>query len=595
MIKLYHRANMVLIRCLAILSREFTVVFRKWRGRAANLAGWGSSRVRYDEWIARYDSKDDSLCDAIAVSIAAMPRLPLISVVMPVYNPVPAFLESAIQSVRNQLYPHWELCIADDASTDPRIAEILRKHRDADHRIKVVFRVKNGHISEASNSALELVTGEYIALLDHDDMLAQQALYRAAVEIVSHPEAMLIYSDEDKIDTEGKRSDPHFKSDWNPDLFLTCNMINHLGVYKTSIIREIGGFRKGLEGAQDYDLGLRFIEKTGPGTIRHIPRILYHWRLHENSMSLVPESKPYAETAAERAINDYFDRQGLKAKATHAVFGYRTRYALPVPPPRVSLIIVGRNAALLSNCIRTLLDKSTYSNLEILAVGKAPPSLIKCLGDERVRILGHGEARGKSALRNRAAAMASGTVLGFIDSSLEALSEDWLEEMASHACRPEVGAVGARLFYPGTRLYHGGMILGMRGKVAGYAHRGRRHAGYYGRAALTQCFSAVSGRCMFIRKELFQQVSGFNEALSNFADVDLCLRLREAGYRNIWTPYAQFRFLGICQGFPRKGEIAYMKENWGSLLACDPAYNPNLTLDFEDFSLAHTPRVRISP
>lgn len=597
---------MSLLRPVIATSQFTALTLRKWHGKLKTRREWGKSRIEYGEWLASRDSLNESMYPELSRSIALMRRRPLISVVMPVYNSVPSFLDSAIRSVRNQIYPYWELCIADDASTDPRVAEILRGHMAEDKRIKVAFRPENGHISEASNSALELVSGEYIALLDHDDMVSPDALYRAAVEIVEHPDAMLIYSDEDKLDTEGKRCDPHFKSDWNLDLFLACNMINHLGVYRTSVIREIGGFRKGFEGAQDYDLGLRFIEKVRPEQIRHIPRILYHWRMHENSVSLVPESKPYSEPASRRAIGEYFQRQGIEAEATATNCGIRVKYAPPSPPPPVTLIVTGSNPVFLYNCIHSLLEKTDYPDYEVLVAGQVPPrSLAECFGNPRsgrqVRILdshlpGNPGIRGasvvsnKPALLNLAVADARGSVVGLIDSRLEVMGGNWLDEMVGHACRRNVGAVGARLFYTGNKIYHGGIILGMRGQIAGFSHKGKRSVGYAGRAALTQCFSAVSGECMVVRKELYQRMAGYNESLPALADIDFCLRLRSAGYRNIWTPYAELRFLGIGRKAPGESEVSYMKNAWGSLISSDPAYNPNLTLDREDFSLARNPR-----
>lgn len=605
-------------KALAVLKRE------GWSGlkqrliflhaQATHTAGQseGFDCNDYTEWIRRYDTLTDETRAAMRARIDAFEHNPLISVIMPTYNPKPDWLEQAIESVRNQIYPNWELCIADDASTDKAIRPILERYAKEDARIKVVFREQNGHISAASNSALELAAGEWVALLDHDDLLAEHALFWVADAINQHPEARLIYSDEDKIDEAGRRFDPYFKCDWNEDLFYSHNMFSHLGVYHTRLLREIGGFRIGLEGAQDYDLALRCIERVAPQQIYHIPRVLYHWRVHSESTAQSSDAKPYAILAGERALNEHFQRLGVNAKALHVGYGYRVYYALPDNPPMVSLIIPTRNGLhLVRQCVKSIFEKTTYPNYEILIVdnGSDDPAILhyfkELQSEARVRIIRDDRPFNYSALNNAAVKLARGEVVGLLNNDIEVISPDWLSEMVSHAMRPEVGAVGARLWYPNGTLQHGGIVLGLAG-VASHSHKHfpREILGYFGRASLIQSFSAVTAACLVIRKSVYKEVGGFNETDLQvaFNDVDFCLRIREAGYRNVWTPYAElYHHESATRGYedtPEKQarfakEVQYMKQRWGDLLLNDPAYNPNLTLDHEDFSLAWPPRVEL--
>lgn len=552
----------------------------------------------------------DEVRAAMRAHVEQFVHQPLVSVVMPVYNPNPAWLEEAIESVRTQIYPNWELCIADDASTDPAIRPILGRYAREDKRIKVLFREQNGHISAASNSALTLAQGEWIALLDHDDVLAEHALFWVVDAVNKHQECRLLYSDEDKIDELGVRSEHYFKCDWNPDLFYSQNMICHLGVYHAALVREVGGFRTGLEGAQDYDLALRCIEHIAPEQIHHVARVLYHWRIHADSTSHELESKPYAMIAGERALNEHFERQGVKARAESVGYGYRVRYALPESLPLVSLIIPTRNGLkLLRRCVESILEKTTYSNYEILIVdnGSDDPATLRYLkglaSEPRIRVMRDDRPFNYSALNNAAVKLARGEIVGLINNDIEVISPDWLSEMVSHALRPEVGAVGARLWYSDDTLQHAGVVLGVHG-IAGHVHRflPRDDTGYCGRAALIQSFSAVTGACLVVRKSIHAALGGMNETELQVAgnDVDFCLRIREAGYRNIWTPYAElYHHESATRGFDdtteklarSAKEVAYMQQRWGKLLQNDPAYSPNLSLDAEDFSLAWPPRV----
>jgi glycosyltransferase involved in cell wall biosynthesis/GT2 family glycosyltransferase len=569
--------------------------------------------ITYHDWIARFDTRTRSDAIALGRRGRAMRRHPVISVLLPVYNPELPILEAAIASIEGQFYPHWELCIADDASTHPEVRPFLEGLAARDSRIKLVFREQNGHISACTNSALGLATGEWCALLDQDDLFADHALAMVALEIENHPDAGLIYSDEDKIDENGVRSNPFFKPDWNPELFLGQNFINHLGVYRTDLLRSIGGFREGFEGSQDYDLALRCVERLKPAQVRHIPRILYHWRAVAGSLAAVADAKPYAKEAARRAIGDHLRRQGIAGRVEPCpenVESHRVIYELPDPPPLVSIIIPMRDrVSLLEMCLEGIRERTDYRPLEIVIVdnGSKEAATLKFLrGLEEKNVARVLRVDGKfnfSHLINRGAAVAKGDVLAFLNNDIEANEPDWLREMVSHAVRSGVGAVGARLWYPNGKLQHGGVIVGLGG-VAGHSFSGvpRGHAGYFNRTYLQQNCSAVTGACLLVRKEVFQKAGGFDE--TNFAisfnDIDFCLRLQAAGLRNVWTPYANLvHHESASRGHQRAPEeqaqfvreASYMQRKWGAELRRDPFYNPNLSLNLPGFEPAVPPRL----
>ncbi|MET0568189.1 MAG: glycosyltransferase family 2 protein [Hyphomicrobiaceae bacterium] len=528
---------------------------------------------------------------------------------MPVYNTDEGFLREAIDSVRAQTYPNWELCIADDASTKKHVRHVLDEYADKDARIKVVYRPENGHISKASNSALELAAGEWIALLDHDDRLAPHALFSVVDAINKQPDVQLIYTDEDKIDRQGVRHDPYFKSDWNPMLFLSHNLVTHLGVYSTSLVRELGGFRAGYEGAQDYDLALRVSERLEPHRIHHIPHVLYHWRVIPGSTALASSEKPYAMVAGERALNDHFKRLGTRASAHLIGYGYRIDYDLPDRLPLVSIIIPTRNARdLTQRCIDSILRLTTYARYEIILVDNGSDNedalayFAKLSTERGIRVLRDERPFNYSALNNHAAKVARGTVLALVNNDVEVISRDWLNRMVSIALQQGVGAVGAKLIYPDDTVQHGGVVLGLGG-LAAHAHSRfpRSSAGYVARAALAQNFSAVTAACLVVRKDHYDHVGGLNEIDLAIAynDVDFCLKLTRLGLRNVWTPFVElYHFESATRGYEVgrdklrrfEKEQRYMLKTWKAEIDRDPAYNPNLTFDRADFGIAFPPR-----
>lgn len=543
--------------------------------------------------------------------ISNFETLPLISVVMPTYNSNTDWLTEAIESVRKQIYTNWELCIADDASSDEKCKTLLRKYQKIDKRIKVVFRSINEHISKASNSALEIASGEYVALLDHDDKLPEDALFWVSKVINENPAVSLIYSDEDKFDLDGLRSDPYFKCDWNYSLFLSQNLINHLGVYKTRIMKKIGGFRQGYEGSQDYDLALRFIEQIPHEQIIHIPRILYHWRIHKNSTAFRSDEKPYALTSGRRAIEEHLERIGVSAGVEILDSKmYRVKYDLPQNHPLVSIIIPTKNnLKLLKKCIKSINSKTEYKNYEILIIDNNSDDLRnlryleKIEKSPNIRVLSDKRDFNFSAINNKAVKSVKGDYICFLNDDTEVISPKWLTEMISIGAQKGVGAVGVKLWYPNNTLQHGGVILGIGG-IAGHSHKYflESQAGYFNRANLIQEFSAVTAACMLVSKHVFNMAGGFNEKdlAVAFNDVDLCLKIRELNYRIVWTPYAELYHLeSITRGEDlTKGkkerflkEIEYMNNTWGKGIINDPAYSPNLTLNAEDFTLAWPSRV----
>jgi O-antigen biosynthesis protein len=575
-----------------------------WRGLGLKVRGRAllqraldhRAETGYGTWIARFDTLTDPERRRIRDAIAAWTdAAPLISVVMPVYDPSPRVLEAAIRSVRDQLYPHWELRITDDASTDPAIARLLARHAAAEPRIRVTRRAENGHIARATNDALAEATGTFVAFLDHDDVLAEGALYHVAEAIRSDPDLVLIYSDEDKIDGRGRRFEPHFKSDFDRELLYGQNYINHLTVIRTQALRAAGGLRPGFEGSQDHDLLLRITAGLDPARIRHIPRVLYHWRAAGGSGTFSDRALARAEAARLQALAEVAVPIGARAARGPLGFNRLVR-PVPDPAPLVSVIVPTRDRAeLLSVALDGLLTCTDYPALDIVVVDNdsAEPATHALFAhhadDPRVRVLPVSGAFNFSDLSNQGAAAARGSVLLFLNNDIEVIEPGWLREMVSIALDPGIGAVGAKLLYPDRTLQHGGIILGIGG-VAGHSHPGlpESEPGYFARMVLSQEVSAVTGACLAVRADVFAACGGFDaEHLAvAFNDVDLCLRLRAAGYRNVWTPHAllihhESKSRG-AEDTPEKRarferEVGIMRARWATQLRSDPYYNQNLS------------------
>ncbi|MBX6742874.1 MAG: glycosyltransferase [Acetobacteraceae bacterium] len=564
----------------------------------------------YQAWIANHDTLPEADRAAIRTHIAAFRHRPVISVVMPVYDPPEAFLRAAIESVQKQLYPCWELCIADDASPSPHVARVLADYA-GDPRIKVIRRDVNGHISAATNSALAIATGEFVALMDHDDLLPEHALYEVAAAIEAQPELDIIFSDEDKVDGQGRRFEPYFKPDFDPDLLLGQNVISHLGVYRRSLIERLGGMREGMEGSQDYDLALRAVAATSPGRIHHIPAILYHWRQQAKGRASFSEASLWrCVAAAHRAVGDHLAAIGhSQARVEHATrprFWNRVVWPLPDPPPMASVILAAcHDAGRLTRSAQSILRRTSYAPLELIIVdgggGTAiPAALSRLQADPRVRVLHAHGLRNHSRLYNLAAQAARGSVLVLLQSGVEVLDGSWLREMASQALRPDIGAVGPRLLQAEAAaagpLPHLETAL-MQIRALATVERIGPMAAF----SLVRRVPAISGACLAVRREVYEAAGGFDEANLPLAlnDIDFCLRLAERGYANLWTPYAELRQRASAsyddateteRYTSLKGEIDYMRDRWGALLTADTPYNPNLVYRNGRFMLAAPPQ-----
>ena len=585
-----------------------TGVFRFLRETARRSA---TPQYDYTTWTETYDTVTPANLEEMRQRIAGFVSKPLISVVMPVYNPPQRFLRQAIESVIAQVYPHWELCIADDCSTDSGTRETLREYEAKDIRVKIVYRDQNGHISRASNSALEIATGEWVALLDQDDLLAPHSLYLAVQAITANPDADMLYSDEDKINEAGRRFDPYFKSDWDETLFMGHNMFSHLGVYRRSLLSQIGGFRPGYEGAQDYDLALRCIERTSRDKIIHVPCVLYHWRATPGSTAQGPGEKGYAILAAERALNEHLARRGVAGRVDEIAGRGMTRLRFDIsdPAPTVSIVIPTRNgASLLETCLNSVTGKTAYQNYEIVIVDNGSDEaetlayLRRIAEQPGIRVLSYPGEFNYSAINNFAVSQVVSDIVCLLNNDIEVESPDWLHEMVSIAIQPRVGAVGAKLLYPDTSIQHAGIVMGMTG-VAGHIHVGQpaETRGMMCRNELVHEVSAVTAACMVVRRALYEEIGGLDEVNLKVAynDVDFGLRLREAGYFNVWTPHAVlYHHESRTRGYettPEKRERfsreqAYMYDRWPNWIEHDPAYNRNLSLDTTDGAYACPPR-----
>jgi GT2 family glycosyltransferase len=539
-------------------------------------------------------------------NIKSYTQQPLFSIVMPVYNPRIDLFIKALDSVVAQIYEYWELCIADDNSSDPEVKETLEKYCKADERIKVVYREQNGHISRASNSALELATGEYAVLMDHDDILREDALYEMAKAINLKGSADIIYSDEDKIDEWGLHSDPHFKPDWCPDNLLSRNYLGHVCAFKTAQLRDIGGWRAGFEGSQDYDLVLRYSEIYNE--VIHIPEVLYHWRIHSGSAAMGETVKPYAYRAAQMALTEAMARRGMEATVDFldSFRGYSIRIGLQNKNAKVSIIIPSRNKAdLLRKCLRSIEKYTTYKNYEIIVIDNNSDqkeffSLIKHYTHQNkisFKCVQDKEAFNFSRLINLGRKNASGEYLVLLNNDTEVISPDWMEAMMEHVQRKEIGVAGAKLLYDNDTIQHAGVIIGLGG-AAGHVLVGedRSGPGYFNYVNMLNNYSALTGACFMVRTAVFDEVGGFDEIFgTEYNDVDFCLKLIEAGYRNLYVPHCElYHYESMSRGHPHSTSESYKKhvkevnlfrKKWKKYVEHDPCYNPNLSLGVHNFGL----------
>lgn len=534
------------------------------------------------------------------------------SILMPVYKPNIRVLESAIESVKSQFYKNWQLCIADDGSNNPSLNKLLNQYVNSDHRIRFVTLPINQNISAASNAALDLATGSYIGFLDQDDILHPAALSFINKALKDKPSAKLIYTDEDKLDQLGRFVDPFFKPDWNPELFNAYNYLNHFVVVNRELITTLGGFKLGMEGAQDWDLLHRVIESINAEEIVHIPMVLYHWRKAKNSTASDISKKKYVQEKQRCILEDHLKR--VKTPATISQLSnknWQVIYLSPKSKPKASIVIPTRNQLmLLKKCINSITRNTNYSNYEILVIDNQSDDsktldYLSTLPNKNplIKVVSYDAAFNFSAINNYAASLAEGEYLILINNDIEVTMQVWLDVLLGYAARPNAGAVGCMLYYPNDYIQHAGVVLGIGG-VAANIYQGcyRGYPGHFLRAQLAQNLSAVTAACLAVEKRKFFQIGGFDEENLKvaFNDVDFCLRLEEAGYRNYWTPYVEmYHHESASRGYedtPEKkarfiSEVKYMQERWGKKLTNDPAYNPNLSLKKDDFSLAMPPRL----
>ena len=538
----------------------------------------------YEIWLSNNALTLEKL-DQFDRDISELRILPWISIITPAYNTDERWLRKAIVSVIRQIYPRWELCIADDASTDPKVREILAEHASKDNRIKVKYLQRNEGIAGASNAALASASGDFAGFLDHDDELTPDACFEAVKVINENPEVDYIYSDEDKLDEYGRRLNVFFKPDWSPDTHLSMNYIPHFSVVRMSLLREVGGLRKGFDGSQDYDFLLRVTEKAR--RIHHIRKPLYGWRMVTGSAAADPVAKPYSHDAGKRAIADALRRRRIEAEVDDGRFpnSYRVRYKI-LGQPLVSIIIPTKdNIDLLSRCVESIRRISTYPNREVIIIDhqsneEETHTYLRSLKDCRVF-----RFEGKfnfSRINNFGAEHAKGDHLVFLNNDTEVISPDWIEAMLEHSQRPEIGAVGAKLIHPDGHLLHAGDIVGLGG-VANHAFCGMpsESPGYFGLAQIVRNCSCVTAACMMVRRNVFEELLGFDERLRiEYGDVDFGLRCGAKGYRVVYTPYAVLSHVeggtrGVGKTNPPDGEE--FTRRWRHLLRDgDPYYNPNL-------------------
>lgn len=555
--------------------------------------------VDYEEWYRNHRPSEEELERQRKEKFDYMP---LISILVPVYNTPESFLKQMIQSVRAQTYGNWELCIANANPGNKEVGDILRIASEKDKRIRVTDVPENEGIAQNTNAALKIASGEYVGLLDHDDLLTKDALYEVVKALNQQEKPEMLYSDEDKVTTDlTEHFQPYMKPDFNLDLLRSNNYICHFFVAKKSLIEDVGAFRGEFNGAQDYDLILRCSEKAAG--IAHIPRILYHWRVHKASTADNPASKMYAFDAGKRAIEEHLKRCGQDGEVSHAkdLGYYRVKYKVK-GSPLVSIIIPNKDEVeSLDKCLQSI-EKSTYKNYEIIVVENNSVkdetfAYYKKIGAKGVKVVYWEKGFNYSAINNYGASYAKGDYLLLLNNDVEVITPDWLEEMLGNCQRKEVGIVGVKLYYPDDTVQHAGIIVGIGG-VAGNIFVGlpRRYTGYFHKASVQQDLSAVTAACMMVKRSVYEAVKGLDEKLQvAFNDVDFCLRVRKAGYLVVYNPYAELYHYESKTRGPEDtkekarrfySELEYMRSHHLDILKNgDPMYNRNLTLTKWDYSL----------
>lgn len=524
------------------LQKIFKVLYNRILGRNMNT----SKNKRYTIWIQNNEPTLEELEKQKQEKFKIEPK---ISLIVPMYNTPIKYFEELVESLINQTYGNWELCLADGSmQKNEQLQEIIKK----DNRIKYKFLNENKGIAGNTNSAIQMATGDYIALLDHDDLIPVFCLYELVKTINKNPEVEFIYTDEDKISgDENRRYDPHFKPDFSIDTLRSNNYITHLAVFKKELMNKLEGFRDEYNGAQDFDIILRMAENTNK--IVHIPKILYHWRVHEDSTAMISAAKPYAYEAGKKAVEDHLKRQGLKAKVTHGgdMHGvYQVEYEIE-GNPKVSILIPNKDSVkLLKNCINSILKLTTYSNYEIIIIenNSEKKKTFKYYKElekiEKIKIINYPEKGfNYSKIINFGVKNVNGEYVVQLNSDTKLLTPNWLEKFIGYAERKDIGAVGARLYYKDKSIQHAGISIGICGLAANlFVNTPKGVHAYLGRECTTRNVSAVTGACLFSRKSVYEEVGYMDEEkfAVAFNDVDFCLKLREKGYLIVYNPYIEF-------------------------------------------------------
>lgn len=592
------------LREIPLLAREVRTAFTRWQGshKSGDYAlpqnfEIPPQRSTYDCWVELNRWRPRAESHLRTRLGQASHSAPLFSVVMPVYNPPEPWFSGALQSVLDQVYPNWELCLANDASPDPNARALLRSWAQKDARIRITHREKNGGISQATNSAASLARGDFIVLLDQDDELTPDALAELALYLAQHPQADVVYSDDDKIRTDGKRFDPQFKPDWSPELLLSFMYFSHVFCLRRSLFGELGGARVGFEGSQDFDLALRATERARH--VGHIPKILYHWRVLPGSTAASADEKPASIQAGLRAVRSALDRRGIEAEAVHPSWAAEANVGIFTPRfghegPSVTIIIPTKNQQdLLGRCLSSL-EKTTYRNFRVLILDNESddPETLEFLKQQPhpvLKIANPGSSFNFAYINNQAVESVATDFVLFLNNDTEVIEPDWLSQMMGYGQMEGVGAVGARLLYPDGRVQHAGIVHGYYHGLAGPAFKLHPswHHGYLCYVSAARNYSAVTAACMLTTRALFCEMGGFDAKNFGVAynDVDFCYRLIDRGYRCVYCPEAKlYHHEGFSRGFADNPmETAFFKLKYHDRV--DRYYNPNLSLANEAFEI----------
>jgi O-antigen biosynthesis protein len=548
-----------------------------------DFSAWTTHRMRYLRKLVAQGTR----------LISSLSDRPLISVIVPVHDPEVSHLERALQSVEEQIYPHWELVIVDDASKDAAVIRYLQYYAETYAKARLYRLERSAHIAGATNKCIAEAKGDFVVFLDHDDELTPDALLEVARVVADDPTVDAIYSDHDILGEDGTLRCPSFKPSWSPELLLSYMYLGHLKAYRTALVREVSGMRDAFEGAADYDLALRVTERAR--SIRHIPTVLYHWRAAPGSMARTSSTKPESFESGQRAVEDAVGRRGIRASVDRPCFAermglgiYQLRFAGVNTIPVTIIVPTKNKAELLRSCIASIERHTTHQAYRIMIVdnGSDEASALDYLQRTRHRVIRYVDRNGFNfaGIVNAAVAATETEYFVLLNNDTIVISSNWLEEMLGYAVMPGVGAVGAKLLYPGGRIQHAGVILGVHG-LTGHAFQGRVDAEssleYMYFAHVARNYAAVTGACLLTRKRVFSEIGGFDAKNLRVAwnDVDYCLRLYEHGWRVVFTPYAALYHLEAQSRGDKKdpAEIQYMLRRWGHSIDTDPFFNPNLS------------------